>query len=205
MADVNNEKLIGLLVIAGGSLLLSQAHIKEMRKQRQWVRPWIRKRDSKRASYSIKKQLAAYPLFLYCLSGHFLSKSSLQLMLVLTSWNSENKKTYSAQVRLHFVLIKKIISVYWIKSYWLDFIHYTETIVLSKNLIFLYTLKIFFTMLRLKILEYWIICTFSEYLCVKRALDSLVEIYWQNHLSWNVLKKLDILYYNQYARFLICP
>ena len=77
MADINNDKLIGLLIIAGGSLLLSQAHIKEMRKQRQWVRPWIRKRDSKRAYYSIKKQLAVHPLFLYCLSGHFLSKSSL--------------------------------------------------------------------------------------------------------------------------------
>ena len=41
------------------------------------------------------------------------SKSSLQLMVdfILTSWNSENKRTYSAQVRLHYVLLKKIIPV----------------------------------------------------------------------------------------------
>ena len=38
---------------------------------------------------------------------------SLQLILlsVFTSWNSENKRTYTAQVRLHCVLLKKIISV----------------------------------------------------------------------------------------------
>ena len=67
-----------------------------------------------------KKPLAAIPIlllcfhfFLYCTNGHCLSKSSLQLMLlsVFTSCNSENKRTYSAQVRLHCVLLKKIISV----------------------------------------------------------------------------------------------
>ena len=37
----------------------------------------------------------------------------------------------------------------------IDFIHYTVIIFLSKNIIFLYILKIFFTMLHLKIyLEY---------------------------------------------------
>ena len=30
-------------------------------------------------------------------------KVSLQLMLVFTSWNSKNKRTHSAQVRLHCV------------------------------------------------------------------------------------------------------
>ena len=42
-----------------------------------------------------------------------LSNSSLQLMLlsVFTSCNSGNKRTYSAQVRLHGVLLKKIIFV----------------------------------------------------------------------------------------------
>ena len=48
---------MGLLIIAGGGLLLSQEHIKERRKRRQWVRPWIRKRDSKGAYYSIKNDL----------------------------------------------------------------------------------------------------------------------------------------------------
>ena len=37
----------------------------------------------------------------------------LQLMLVsvFTSWNSRNKGTYSPQVRLYCVLLKKIMSV----------------------------------------------------------------------------------------------
>ena len=48
---------MGLLIITGGGLLLSQEHIKERRKRRQWVRPWIRKRDSKGAYYSIKNDL----------------------------------------------------------------------------------------------------------------------------------------------------
>ena len=51
------NKLMGLLIIAGGGLLLSQEHIKERRKRRQWVRPWIRKRDSKGAYYSIINDL----------------------------------------------------------------------------------------------------------------------------------------------------
>ena len=34
MADIDNNKLMGLLTVAGGSLLLSQKHIKEKRKQR---------------------------------------------------------------------------------------------------------------------------------------------------------------------------
>ena len=46
MADTDNNKLMGLLIIAGGSLLLSQVCTKERRKQRKWMRIWIRKRDS---------------------------------------------------------------------------------------------------------------------------------------------------------------
>ena len=49
---------MGLLIIAGGGLLLSQEHIKENRKRRQWVRLWIRKRDSKAAYYSIINDLS---------------------------------------------------------------------------------------------------------------------------------------------------
>ena len=49
MADIDNNKLMGLLIIAGGSLLVSQEHIKERRKQRKWVRFQIRKGDSKGA------------------------------------------------------------------------------------------------------------------------------------------------------------
>ena len=47
MADTDNNKLMGLLINSGGGLLLSQEHIKERRKRRQWVRLWVRKRDSK--------------------------------------------------------------------------------------------------------------------------------------------------------------
>ena len=53
MKDIDNNKLMGLLIIAGGGLLLSQKQTKERRKRRQWVRPWIRKKDSKGTNYSI--------------------------------------------------------------------------------------------------------------------------------------------------------
>ena len=54
---MDNKKLMGLLIIAGEGLLVSQEHIKERRKQRQWVPFLIRKRDSKRACYSIINDL----------------------------------------------------------------------------------------------------------------------------------------------------
>ena len=58
MADIDNNKLIGLLVISWGGLLLTQEHIyKKKRKRIQWVRPWIRKRDSKGAYYSVINDL----------------------------------------------------------------------------------------------------------------------------------------------------
>ena len=47
MADIDNNKLMELFIITRGGLLMSQEHIKGRRKRRQWVRPWIRKRDSK--------------------------------------------------------------------------------------------------------------------------------------------------------------
>ena len=42
MADIDGNKLIGLLVITGVGLLPSHEHIKERRKQRQWVRHSIK-------------------------------------------------------------------------------------------------------------------------------------------------------------------
>ena len=53
MEHVDNNKLMVLLIITAGGLLLSQEHIKERGKRRQWVRPWIRKRDSKGTHYII--------------------------------------------------------------------------------------------------------------------------------------------------------
>ena len=55
MRYLDNNNLVGLLIITGGALLLSQEHIKERRKGRQWVRPWIRKTDSK--EYNIQSQM----------------------------------------------------------------------------------------------------------------------------------------------------
>ena len=54
------------------------------------------------------------------------------------------------------------------KTNWFDFIHYTEIICFSKNVIFLYFLKIFLTMLHVKIFsEYCIILhIFRKSLCV---------------------------------------
>ena len=50
MAGIDNSKLIGFLIISWDGLLLSQEHnVKEKRKWRQWVRPWLRKGDSKGA------------------------------------------------------------------------------------------------------------------------------------------------------------
>ena len=62
-----------------------RTYMKEKRKRRQWVRPWIRRRDSKGAYYSIindlrltdkenfskkisEKPLAATPILLFCLN-----------------------------------------------------------------------------------------------------------------------------------------
>ena len=53
MANVDSNKLMGLLIIAGGVFLLSQEYIKQRRKRQKWVHPFIRKRDSKGAYYSI--------------------------------------------------------------------------------------------------------------------------------------------------------
>ena len=61
----------------------------------------------------------------------------LQLMLVssFTSWNSEKKGTYSTKIRLGCVFLKKSFCI--MNKIKLVFIRYTETIFLSKNVIFL--------------------------------------------------------------------
>ena len=84
--------------------------------------------------------------FLDCTSGHCLLKNPLQLMFVsvFTSRNSENKRTNSAQVRLHCVLLKKnsFCIMNKIKLVW--FYSWCRNYFLSKNVIFSYILKIFF-------------------------------------------------------------
>ena len=49
--------MMGFSTIAGGGLSLSKEHVKEWRKRRQWVRPSIRKKDSKGAYYSIMNDI----------------------------------------------------------------------------------------------------------------------------------------------------
>ena len=73
MTSIDSNKLMGLLIIARGGLLLNHEYIKQKRKRRQWVRPWIRKRDSEGAYYSIisdlrltgKEDLRKYLLLFY--------------------------------------------------------------------------------------------------------------------------------------------
>ena len=49
---------MGLLIIPGGGLLLSEEHIKERRKRKKWVRLQIIKKASKKAYYSIINDLS---------------------------------------------------------------------------------------------------------------------------------------------------
>ena len=103
--------------------------------------------------YSNKNYNYAFFFFaMLCKSGHCLSKSSSQLMLlsVFTSWYWENKSHilhkwgfvvfYSKN---NFCIINKIKLV-WFYSLYRNYNFF------SKNVIFLYILKIFFTMLHLK-------------------------------------------------------
>ena len=101
MVDIDNNKLMGLLIIAERSLLLSQVYNKERRKQRKWMRIRIRKKYGIGAYYSIINDLSltdkkdfrkylrmntlaaipillfylkiknVFPLFLYCTRRHY--------------------------------------------------------------------------------------------------------------------------------------
>ena len=107
----------------------------------------------------------AFSLSLYC--GHYQQVLyNLCLFLLLRHGIQETKK-HSPQARL-CVLLKKKKKFCLMKSNQFDFIHYTEIIFLSKNVIILYILKIFFTMLHLRIfLKYWrILYIFRISLCV---------------------------------------
>ena len=91
IADIDNNKLMGLFLIAGWSLLLSQEYIKEKRKQRKLVRLRIRNRDSIGAYYSIinglsltdKKDLRKY------LRMNILPAIATLLFYLNENWNYE--------------------------------------------------------------------------------------------------------------------
>ena len=98
MADIDNNILMGLLIIAEEGLLASQKRVKAMRKQRKWLCPWIRKRDGKGVYCSIINDpsltdkedfrkylrlntLAAIPILSFCLTKNQNCVSPLFLCL----------------------------------------------------------------------------------------------------------------------------
>ena len=114
-----------------------------------------------------------FPLFIYYVSGHCLSESSLKLILAsvfMTGFKKQkehilHKWDFTVLLKQNNFCIMNKIKLVWFYSLYKKFF-------LSKNAIFLYNLKIFFDMLHLKILsESWIVCIFS--MCVK-AISHLV-------------------------------
>ena len=88
-----------------------------------------------------------FSLFLY--RGHYQQVLyNLCLFLLLRHGIQETKKRILR--KRGFVFYSKNNNFSLMKSNQFDFIHYTEIIFLSKNVIILYILKIFFTMLHLK-------------------------------------------------------
>ena len=98
MADIDNNILMGLLIIAEEGLLASQKRIQAMWKQRKWLRPWMRKRDGKGVYCSIINNpsltdkedfrkylrlntLAAIPILSFCLTKNQNCVSPLFLCL----------------------------------------------------------------------------------------------------------------------------
>ena len=98
-----------------------RTYMKEKRKRRQWVRPWIRRRDSKGAYYSIindlrltdkenlskkisAKPLAATPIILFCLNK---SKSKLCVFtfFILYKWTLFMKKFFTTHASFCFCVI----------------------------------------------------------------------------------------------------
>ena len=57
VADMDNNKTDGIVHNCWIGLSLSQKHIKERRKRRQWLRLWTRKRDSKGEYYMMINDL----------------------------------------------------------------------------------------------------------------------------------------------------
>ena len=83
-----------------------------------------------------------FPLFLYCISRHIYQKVLYDscLFLFLRYGIQETKEHILHKCGFIVFYSKKIISV----SNQFDFIHYTEIIFLSKNVIFLYLKNIFY-------------------------------------------------------------
>ena len=179
-----------------------RTYIKEKRTRRQWVRLWIRQRDSKGAYYSIindlrltdkenfwkkisEKPLPAIPILLFCLNKN--QNYVFPLFSILYKWTLFMKKFFTTHASFCFYVLqfRKQKNIFCISEASLCFIQKDNFCImnkiklvwfyslyrnnfLSKNVIFLYILKIFFTMLQMKIfLKYWIILyIFRISLCI---------------------------------------
>ena len=99
----------------------SRTYIKEKRKRRQWMRPWIRKRDSKGAYYSIindlrltdkenfwkkisEKPLAAIPILLFCLNKN--QNYVFPLFSILYKWTLFIKKFFTTHASFCFYVMQ---------------------------------------------------------------------------------------------------
>ena len=98
-----------------------RTYIKEKRKRRQWVCPWIRKRDSKGAYYSIindlrltdkenfwkkisEKPLAAIPILLFCLNKN--QNYVFPLFSILYKWTLFIKKFFTTHASFCFYVMQ---------------------------------------------------------------------------------------------------
>ena len=179
--------------MTGVSLLLSQEHIKERRKQRQRVLLWIRKRDSKESNFSIindlrltdKEDFRKYRILKYNINEkyNFVSTFSIQWEMFIKMFFTTHacfcfcvmefrkqknifcisESSLCFAQKNNFCITNKIKLVWFYSLYRNNFFEQK-----CKNVTFSYILKIFFTMLHLKIFqEYWIILYISRIsLCV---------------------------------------
>ena len=135
-----------------------------------------------------------FPLFIYYVSGHCLSESSLKLILAsvfMTGFKKQkehilHKWDFTVLLKQNNFCIMNKIKLVWFYSLYKKFF-------LSKNAIFLYNLKIFFDMLHLKILlESWIVCIFS--MCVKAIHTWYVSGMSQRHRFFCSCKCVKVLF-----------
>ena len=121
---------------------------KEKRKRRQWVSPWIRKRDSKGAYYSIindlrltdkenfwkkisEKPLAAIPILLFCLNKN--QNYVFPLFCILYKWTLFIKKLFTTHAS------------FWVKMW--SFIYFKNIFLYFKNIFYYFTLENIFKIL----------------------------------------------------------
>ena len=141
-----------------------------------------------------------FPLILYCTGGHCLSKKFFTtheteacFCFYVMEFRKQKNIFCTSEASLwftqknNFCIMNNQTGI--IKLAW--FIHYSEINFLSINIIFLYILKIFFTMVHLRIfLEYWI--NFQNIVVCNEPLRSIKEI--NRLISNDVLRCYRLLF-----------